>query len=88
MGRRKTDSAAQLAALRQAEAEFCRKDPVYFAENYCHIEDKDAPELVVPFVLWPGQKKALRSDSPTVVLVVQYEPAPSQPASPSAVGPP
>ena len=43
MGRRKADSAAQLAALRQAEAEFCRKDPVYFVENYCHIEDKDAP---------------------------------------------
>lgn len=45
--------------LRQAEAEYCRGDPVYFVENYCHIEDKDADELIQPFTLWPGQKDAL-----------------------------
>lgn len=27
--------------------------------NYVNIEDKDAPGLLVPFELWPGQRKAL-----------------------------
>lgn len=61
MPRGKADSAARLAALRQAERDYCRADPVYFVENYCHIEDKDAPDLIAPFALWPGQKKALKA---------------------------
>ena len=61
MPRGKADSAARLAALRQAERDYCRADPVYFVENYCHIEDKDAPDLIAPFTLWPGQKKALKA---------------------------
>ena len=61
MPRGKADSAARLAALREAERDYCRKDPVYFVENYCHIEDKDAPDLIAPFTLWPGQKKALKA---------------------------
>ena len=61
MPRGKADSAARLAALRQAERDYCRADPVYFVENYCHIEDKDAPDLIAPFILWPGQKKALKA---------------------------
>lgn len=44
--------------LREAERERCRGDPVYFVENYVHIEDKDAAELIVPFRLWDGQKQA------------------------------
>ena len=50
-----------LARLRQAEAEYCRRNPEYFVETYCHIEDKDAPGLIAPFTLWPGQKQALRA---------------------------
>lgn len=45
--------------LREAAREKCRHDPVFFCENFCHIEDKDAPELIQPFKLWDGQKKAL-----------------------------
>lgn len=51
------------AAIRQAEAEFCRENPVYFVETYCHIEDKDAAELIVPFRLWDGQRRALEEFS-------------------------
>lgn len=47
------------AELRAAETEYCRGHPVYFVEQYVHIEDKDAPELIVPFKLWPGQRQAL-----------------------------
>ena len=45
--------------FRSAEAEYCKDNPVYFVETYCHIEDKDADELIQPFKLWDGQKKAL-----------------------------
>ena len=48
-----------LEEMRELEREACRKDPVYFCETYCHIEDKDADELIQPFTLWDGQKKAL-----------------------------
>lgn len=33
---------------------------MYFVENYGHIEDHDAEELIQPFTLWDGQRKALR----------------------------
>lgn len=52
--------AQLLPRLRKAEADYCRNDPVYFVETYVHIEDKDASQLMVPFLLWPGQKKALQ----------------------------
>ena len=48
-----------LEEAREFERDACRKDPVYFCETYCHIEDKDADELIQPFALWDGQKKAL-----------------------------
>lgn len=47
--------------MRREEAAYCREHPVYFVEKYVHIEDKDAPGLLVPFELWPGQKKALEA---------------------------
>ena len=47
--------------LRRAEIEYCRSDVVYFIETYCHIEDKDAEELIQPFKLWEMQKQAARS---------------------------
>lgn len=49
-----------LEQLRRQEAAYCRTDPVYFTEQYVRIEDKDAPELLVPFKLWPAQKMALK----------------------------
>ncbi len=36
-------------------------DVVGFVKEQCHIEDRDAPELVVPFELWPEQEAALES---------------------------
>lgn len=36
-----------------------REDPVYFVETFCRIEDRDAPGVIVPFLLWPAQKEAL-----------------------------
>lgn len=51
----------QLGPLRQAEAEYCRGHPAYFVQQYVHIEDKDAPGLIVPFKLWPGQRAALEA---------------------------
>lgn len=54
-----TNIIQAIQALRADEAQACRKDPAYFVEKYCHIEDKDALELIVPFKLWEGQKQAL-----------------------------
>lgn len=33
---------------------------MYFVEQYGHIEDKDAEELIQPFTLWDGQRNALK----------------------------
>lgn len=52
-------NANLMPQLRQAEADFCRQNPIYFVETYVKIEDKDAAQLMVPFRLWDGQKKAL-----------------------------
>lgn len=46
--------------LRERVMNRCRADPVYYVENYVHIEDKDADELIQPFRLWDGQKQALK----------------------------
>lgn len=47
--------------LRENEIEYCRKDVEYFIDEYGHIEDKDAEELIQPFVMWEEQRNALRS---------------------------
>ena len=47
--------------IREEEIDYCRTRPDYFVETYCHLEDKDAPEIVVPFSLWPAQREALLS---------------------------
>lgn len=47
--------------IRKAELEYIKTNLAYYIENYVHIEDKDAPEVVVPFQLWQEQKKALSS---------------------------
>lgn len=51
----------KLQALRRLEFDYCAKDLLYFVSHYCYFENKDAPEVVVPFVPWPAQKEALRS---------------------------
>lgn len=49
----------KLAELRENEIEYCRGHLVYFVEKYGHIEDRESPELIVPFELWDEQKQAL-----------------------------
>ena len=46
--------------LRQIEIEYLRDHLEEYVETYCHIEDKDAEELIQPFVLWDAQKEALK----------------------------
>jgi hypothetical protein len=43
----------------RAEFEYCRENVVYWANNYCVIEDKDSPEIFVPFRGWEAQNQAL-----------------------------
>lgn len=49
------------AEIREKEIEYCREDIDYFIDNYGHIEDKDAEELIQPFELWKEQREALHS---------------------------
>lgn len=44
-----------------AEFEYCRGDVVYWANNYCVIEDKDSPEIIIPFKGWDAQNQTLRA---------------------------
>ena len=46
--------------LRQIEIEYLRDHLEEYVETYCHIEDKDAEELIQPFILWDAQKEALQ----------------------------
>jgi hypothetical protein len=48
-----------IAKIRQAELDYCRDHPDYFVRTYCHIEDKDAEEIIQPFYPWPMQAEAL-----------------------------
>ena len=50
-----------VSEVRNKEIEYCRTDIEYFIGTYGHIEDKDAVELIQPFVMWGEQKRALRS---------------------------
>ena len=60
----KSEAAANISAylqrIRKAEFEYCRKNVVYWANNYCVIEDKDSPEIIVPFKGWDAQNQTLR----------------------------
>ncbi|WNX83924.1 hypothetical protein RWV98_15260 [Agathobaculum sp. NTUH-O15-33] len=48
-----------LHRVREGEWAHCRANAHYFIETYCHIEDKDAAEIIQPFRLWPMQREAL-----------------------------
>ena len=50
---------ATIDDIRQAEIDYCKNHPGYFVRTYCHIEDKDAEEIIQPFALWPAQEEAL-----------------------------
>lgn len=54
------DYEAYLQEIRKAEFDYCAKDVVYWANNYCVIEDKDSPEIIVPFKAWAAQNDVLR----------------------------
>lgn len=45
--------------LEDIQLEIAKKDCHYFIENFVHIEDRDSPELAIPFTLWPKQAAAL-----------------------------
>lgn len=47
--------------LRQYEIDYCRDHILYYIKTYTHIEDKDAPELIQPFDLWPAQEEVVES---------------------------
>ncbi len=53
------DPVSYIQRIREAEFEYCRGDVVYFANNYCVIEDKDAPEIIIPFRGWDAQNQLL-----------------------------
>lgn len=48
-----------IAEIRENEIDYCRDHIVYFVERYGHIEDREAPEIKVPFTLWEEQKQTL-----------------------------
>ena len=47
--------------MRDKEIEYCRGNILYYIEEYGHIEDKDAEELIQPFSMWQAQKDACMS---------------------------
>lgn len=55
------DDAEILAMYRDMQLEKCRDDVVYYVENYCVYEDKDAEELIQAFTLWKEQRETLIS---------------------------
>lgn len=52
---------AAIQKIQKEEFEYCSKNLVYFASNYCYFEDKDDPEVVVHFRPWKEQVEALES---------------------------
>ena len=41
--------------LREKEIQYCFEHPIYWLKAYGHIEDQDAPEVIVPFQPWEEQ---------------------------------
>lgn len=55
-----TNYTEYIQQIREAEFEYCRTHLIYWANNYCVIEDKDSPEIIIPFKAWDAQNKTLR----------------------------
>lgn len=51
----------ELQKILDAEWAYMVERPAYFIERYCRIESKEGDEPIIPFLLWPEQKKALES---------------------------
>lgn len=49
-----------LERILKDEFEYCRRHVVYWANNYCVIEDKDSPKVIIPFKGWEAQNQTLR----------------------------
>ena len=49
-----------LKRILKEEFEYCRRHVVYWANNYCVIEDKDSPQVIIPFKGWDAQNAVLR----------------------------
>ncbi len=56
-----TKTTELLKTLRRMEFEYASGDLLYFVKHYCYFEDKDAPEVVLPFRPWRAQEEALLS---------------------------
>lgn len=67
----KRSKLEQAALVAEAEWRRCRADPLYFVSEYVRIEDRDVPEVAIPFILWPAQTKVLETilDSRLVVVL-------------------
>lgn len=57
----RNDISVEIKRAIKDEYEYCRRDLIYFASNYCYFEDKDDPQIVVHFRPWPEQVQALES---------------------------
>ena len=57
----KIDIQTTLGKAWTALWEWYTDDLIGFVQDQCHIEDKDAPEIVVPFRLWPAQVEVLKA---------------------------
>lgn len=49
-----------MSVREELEKELAKRDYEYYVENFVKIEDRDSDILAVPFLLWEGQKKALK----------------------------
>ena len=52
---------SELDRIRSDEIKYISSNIDYYIDEYVHIEDKDAPEVVVPFAAWDAQRDALHS---------------------------
>ena len=56
-----SDYREKIEAIRENEIARCRNNIEYFIDNYGHIEDKDAPDLIQPFKMWKEQRETVLS---------------------------
>lgn len=58
---KKIDYGKAIEHIIRNEYEYCRDNIVYYANNYCPIEDKDSEEIIIPFQGWQAQNEVLES---------------------------
>ena len=56
-----TGTIDRLQKFRRAEFDYAKDDLLYFVKHYCFFEDKDSPEVIVPFCPWKAQEDAFLS---------------------------